>query len=239
MSNDPTEQVRYVEVPVIEEVVRHVPRKEVVTIDTHVPRYEVETIEKVVEVPRIEIVEKTVEVEHTEEVVRHVPVKQIIDIPKEVITYVPKIETKTIEKVVEVPGDVVEVPQPYTVENTIVVPKYIDTERQTVVSQTLQPVVKESPFEKMDVVMREFDPYLVPVDIYVPRPVDRTMIPGAKREELRRVEVPATQFNALVRNANPVINDKDLDGIYRKHVDGSIPTTKGSGTALVEPKRVY
>lgn len=107
---------------------------------------------------------------------RHVPVRQVVDVPREVIKYVPKVETKIIEREVEVPGEVIEIPRPYVVENKVVVPRFVDQEITCVVAQSLHPVISESETDFVDVEMREFVPYLVPVDVMVPRPVARQLM---------------------------------------------------------------
>lgn len=111
-----------------------------------------------------------------QEVVRHVPVRQVVDVPREVIKYVPKIETKIVEREVEVPGEVIEIPRPYVVENKVIVPRFVDQEITCVVAQSLHPIISESENDYVDVEMREFVPYLVPVDVMVPRPVSRQLM---------------------------------------------------------------
>lgn len=58
----PEGEVRYVEVPVIEEVVKRVPKREVVEVEKIVPRYEYEYVDRIVEVPQIHYVDRQVEV---------------------------------------------------------------------------------------------------------------------------------------------------------------------------------
>eukprot|EP00917_Polyrhabdina_sp_WS-2016_P004080 GHVP01009321.1.p1 GENE.GHVP01009321.1~~GHVP01009321.1.p1 ORF type:complete len:309 (-),score=51.08 GHVP01009321.1:54-980(-) len=98
--------VRYVEVPIVEEVIRHVPKKQIVEIEKLVPKREIEWIDKIVEVPQIKYVDKVVEVEKIEEVVKEVRTKHVIDVPKEIIRELPVIMQKIIEEIVEVPGEV-------------------------------------------------------------------------------------------------------------------------------------
>lgn len=101
--------IKYVEVPVIEEVIKRVPKKEIIEVEKVVPKYEVEYVERVVEVPQIHYIDKQVERPTVQEILIHKPVKQIQEIPREVIKTVPKIETVVVEKIVNVPGQVVEV----------------------------------------------------------------------------------------------------------------------------------
>lgn len=220
------DHIKYVEIPVVEEVIRHVPRREYVEVERKVPRYEVEYIERIVDVPQIHFVDKHVDVSlyisnplsfqvpKIQEVYRHVPVKQIIDVPREVLKYVPKIETKIVEKEVEVPGQVIEIPKPYVVDNKIIVPRYVDQDLTCVVAQSLHPVITESSTDFVDVEMREFTPYLVPVDVMVPRPVARQLMARQKTEEHRIVDIPVAHFNALLKSVNPGLSDLDLESKY-------------------------
>jgi len=231
----PEDSVQYIEVPVIEEVVRHVPKKEIVEIEKRVPRYEYEWVERIVEVPQIQIIDKHVEVPQIQEVIKHVPVKQIVDVPREVVRYVPKIETKIIEQEVEVVGETIEVPKPYLVENKVVVPRYFDQEVPTVVAQRLQPIITESQTDFVDCELKEYCPRLIPVDVYIPRPVARNLIAANKYEEHRVVDVPAAQYNALVKNLNVHISEKDNHSLLIKMSDGTIPMLHGLGSSIVPP----
>lgn len=55
-------EVRYVEVPVIEEVIRRVPKTEIVEVERVVPKYEYEYVDRIVEMPQIQYVDRQVEV---------------------------------------------------------------------------------------------------------------------------------------------------------------------------------
>jgi len=205
----PQESVRYVEVPYVEEIVRHVPRREIVEVEKRVPKYEYEWTEKVVEVPQIQYVDKTVEVPQVHEVVRHVPRREVVEVPREIIRHVPKIETKVVEKRIEVPGQVIEVPKPYTVENKVMVPHHIDKEVPMLVAQTVRPVLTESDeFVEVDVV--QYEPEMIPVDIHVPRGVKTEVVSmGVIEEHHRVVQVPHAQYNSMLRLLNPHINEQE------------------------------
>ncbi|KAH0475919.1 MAG: hypothetical protein KVP17_001769 [Porospora cf. gigantea B] len=227
------EQIRYVEVPVIEEVIRHVPRKEIIEVEKRIPKYEVEYVEKIVNVPHVQIVDKHVEVPQVQEVVRHVPKREVIEVQKQVIKHVPKVETRFVEKIVEVPGEVIEVPKPYLVEQKVIVPRYVDREVPTVVAQKLIPIVSESATDFIDVELREYNPRLVPVDLFVPRPVNRSLIASGKKDTHKVVDVPPAQFNALVKQINPSIrDDKALEDLLVR-VNGQYPV--GMAGDIVTP----
>lgn len=230
------ENIQYVEIPVIEEVIKHVPRKEYVEVEKRVPKYEYEWVERIVEVPQIHIVDKTVDVPQIQEVIRHVAVKQVIEVPKEIIRRVPKIETKVVEREVEVPGEIIEVPKPYLVENKVVVPRYTNKEVPTVVAQRLIPVISESETDFVDVDLKEYNPYLVPVDVYVPRPVARQLIAASKIEEHHVVDVPVGQFNSLLKQLNTHVQESEFQELLVKDHRGAIPIIPlTSGSIIVSP----
>eukprot|EP00914_Ancora_sagittata_P013728 GHVO01026984.1.p1 GENE.GHVO01026984.1~~GHVO01026984.1.p1 ORF type:complete len:297 (+),score=60.94 GHVO01026984.1:48-893(+) len=231
----PEDTIKYIDVPVIEEVIRHVPRREVVEVEKRVPKIEYQWVERVVEVPQIQFVEKTVEVPQIQEVIKHVAVKQTVDILKEVVKYVPKVEVKIIEQTVEVPGEVIEVPKLTLVENKVVVPRYVDKEIPTVVAQRLLPIISESNEEFIDVQLKQYEPFMVPVDVYIPRAVERSLIATSKKDTHNVVSVPPAQYNSLTRSLNSGLSDRDLEGIFIKAVDGSVPVLTGIGTHIVAP----
>lgn len=218
-----SESIRYVEVPVIKEEVITRSKPEFVEVEKIVPVYDYHIQERIIEVPQIEMINTEVEVERIQEVVKRVPKKEIIQVPTEVIKYVTKVVTKLVEQVVEVPGDVIQVPKPYKVENRVIVPRYINQEVPVLVNQLIQPLIQESDTESITVTVKQYDPYLVPVDVFVPLPVSRPLIPTETRNSHRIVDVPPSQFNALVKSVNAGATDQDVDGLLAKHLDGSIP----------------
>lgn len=91
------------------QVTKYVPVKEYVNVERVVPKYEYETRERIVEVPEVQYVERFVDKPVVQEVVVNKPVVITRDVPREVIRTVPKIEYQTVEQVVEVPGETIEV----------------------------------------------------------------------------------------------------------------------------------
>ncbi|XP_055388959.1 mucin-2-like [Condylostylus longicornis] len=130
-------EVKYVEVPVIEEVIKRVPKREIVEVEKIVPKYEVEIVERVVETPRVEYIDRFVEKPTVQEVVVSKSVKTVQEVPREVIRTVPKIETVVVEKCVNVPGEIIEVDEyePQIVEVDVHVAKPISS-HLTIVGQT-------------------------------------------------------------------------------------------------------
>eukprot|EP01069_Polyplicarium_translucidae_P013408 Polyplicarium_translucidae@DN949_c0_g1_i1.p1 len=214
-------RIRYVEVPVYEEVIRRVPKKEYVEIEKRIPKYEVEWVEKYVEIPDVRYIEKHVEIEKVEEIVKQIPRKEYVDVPKEVIKHVPKIITEMREKIVEVPGEVIEVPKPYQAENRVPRPLFRDTERATVVAQTLTPVLREDARVKR-VDMTTYEPRMIPVDVFVPVPVKLEIEAVGKATEAHNpVDVPAAQWNSITRKMNEHLSDEMQ--LLMKMPDWSVP----------------
>eukprot|EP01071_Lankesteria_metandrocarpae_P007612 Lankesteria_metandrocarpae@DN4730_c0_g1_i3.p1 len=162
-NEQPTEIIKYVEVPVIQEVVRHVPgAEEIIEIERKVPRVEVEYIERLVEVVDTQYVDRVVEVEEFREVTKYVSKVQVIQIPKEIIVTVPKIIQKTVEKTVEVPGEIIEVPKPYIVEQKVTVPQRTLIEVPTVVAQSVRSQLEIGEIQ-IEYPARTLEPKIIPV----------------------------------------------------------------------------
>jgi len=230
---------KYVEVPVYEEKVVEVHRKEIITTQKIVPRITTEVREILVEVPRVEVVRKDVDVVHIEEFITEVPRIQRIEVPKEKIRYVPKVEVRKIEKEVEVDGELIEVPRDVEVVNHIVVAKYDDVKEDSVVSQRMIPILDENEKQVMEVTAIHYEPEVVPVDVYVPKPIFRTVVPGIREERYEQVVIPPAHFNALVRMANEYLPDEALGDILLRNEDGSFPMTKDNGfISIVEKSNI-
>ena len=203
-------EVRYVEVPVIEEVIKHVPVKQVKEVVTRIPKVEVEYVDRQVEVPQVEYRDCHVEVERIQEVVRHVTVPQVVERAVDVVKHVPKVEIRQVEKVVEVPGQTIEVPKPYTVENHVSVSRYHDEEQPLIVAQTVAPIIVEAN-EQLEVDVVAYEPECVPVDIHVGKLVNACLIPGVTETRHRVVTVPSAQYNTMLRYLNGHLSTKELE----------------------------
>jgi len=214
---------------VIEESIRYVPKREVVEVEKKVTKYEVSYIDKIVEVPQVRIVDKYEEYEVVEEVVTHVPKTEFVDVPREFIRYVPKIETRLVEKVVEVfsRDQIIEIRKPYIVDQEAPYPVYKDKDVVCVVAQKMIPVVRESTVEVLDVEVCKYVPQVIPVDVYIPLPVQVPLIPVKKSEDRQfRVQVPVPQYNTLLVNINSHFGgDARLvsELPFQRGEDGNIP----------------
>jgi len=219
----PEPNVRYVEVPRYEEVIKHIPVKEVREIEKVVPKVIEEWVERVIEVPQYEEVVKHVEVHHVQEVIKHVPKVEVRDRMTEVVRHVPKVEVRKVEKVVEVPGDIIEVPQPYVVEETMPVAAYEDSEQMLIVAQTVKPVIVEGGKE-VHVDVWEYEPEVIAVDIHVAKFVGQTLVAMGARETTHRVvTVPATQYNSMLRFLNVHLSESDMRALpYLQDAQGEV-----------------
>lgn len=227
--------VKYVEVPIVQEKIVHVPKTEYVEIEKKVPKYEVETVERVVEVPRVEYIDREVEVPKYEEVVREMKVVKVVDVPKEVIKEVKKVETKIVEKHLEVPGPVVEVPKVNYIEQKVYVPRYIDKEVPTIVAQKLEPVIHEVN-ETYDVPCTITEPNVITVDVYIPKPVQsRLRFLGKGQEVHTPVSIPPAQFNSLTKRLNQQLEDQHLHPLFVREGAGVPLLPAGERVETVEP----
>eukprot|EP01071_Lankesteria_metandrocarpae_P007818 Lankesteria_metandrocarpae@DN4792_c0_g1_i1.p1 len=222
--------VRYVEVPVIQEVIKEVKKEEIVEVEKRVPRYDIEYLEKIVEVPYVEYIDKYVEVEQVHEVTRPVVTRKVIDVPREYYSYIPKIVgEKIVEKIIEVP-QMVDVPKPYIVPQPVPKAVPVTREVETLVAQTLRPVLVCDESESIEVGVRQYIPKVVCVDVYIPKPIDTPLKPlGKLRDSHRIVDVPTPQYNSLVQHLNPHLSHPNqLKGAgetmqLRHAMDGSFP----------------
>lgn len=206
----PQGQTTYVEVPVVEEVTKTVNVRKI--IEKHVPKIETTEVTRTIDIPKLKIVEKTVEVPRVREVVKTVPVKRVVEVEHERVNHVTKVETKTIEKEVEVMGEIIEVPKPFLIENRVVAPRFVDQPVPTVVTQTLIPRFVESDEYVIQVRLREYEPEVIPVDIFLPKPIDRNIVvTGNVTRDHVPVHVPLAQYNSLIAAMNNRTDDAESE----------------------------
>ncbi|KAH0475179.1 MAG: hypothetical protein KVP17_003832 [Porospora cf. gigantea B] len=218
----PKPDVRYVDVNTYEEVVTRVPKKEVRHVEKRVPRVEVQYVDKQVEVPEIQYVEKLVEVPHYQEVVKHVSKVEVVDRPYDVIKEVPRIETKVVERVVEVP-EVIEVPKPYTVEQKVNVARFQDSDQAVIVAQSVHPVITECQ-ETVEVDAVELVPETHHVDIHVGKLVNVQLIQSGARETHHRVVQTSTaEYNSMLKFLNGHLHTNEVQNLPFLQESGQIP----------------
>ncbi|KAH0484239.1 MAG: uncharacterized protein KVP18_003476 [Porospora cf. gigantea A] len=203
--------VKYVDVPKYEQRVIHVPKVEVVEVEKRVPRIETRVEERVVEVPQVEYVERIVEVPQVEVQVRRVPKVQVVDVPRQVIREVPRIHTEIVEKRVDVPGEIIDVPKPYEVQNFVSYPEFTDHEVPVIVKETVVPKVVQGN-HSVNLRVREWVPNPVEVEIPFAKLVDPVCRAAGVREETHRTTVTTAHYNAILKLLNPHI------GEYEEHL---------------------
>lgn len=208
----------------VKDVVRRIPKHSVVEVEKPITKYEVDYDEHIVEVPQVEYVDRTVEVPTIKETVRHVVVKKIQDVPYEVIKKVPKVEYVEVEKTVKVPGDRVEVEKPYIVKREVEVKRYKDKEVLVVVAQTIQPTVVVSQ-KTVEVPVYQYEPQLVYVDVFVPKPVPLQLISAGVSKKVPHypVTVPPAQYNTLLKSLNSNLPSEELKQLPYVQENGTIP----------------
>jgi len=199
-----------------------------------VPQYEYTTVEvpqyilKIVGVPR--------EYEQIVEEVVHVPRRVEQARPKEVIVHVRKQVLVPREKIVEVPK-AVQVPKPYVVENPVPCTTFRDVPWPVVVAQKLIPVLVNECVEEAEVEVKNYVPYIVPIDVYVPRAVELPYILGQSQIQQHVVTgVPVAHWNGLVYRLNQqMIDDATLHAYapVLRDTDGSSPVA--ANPPLVQP----
>lgn len=171
-------------------------------------------VNKIVEqVPRINYIDEIVEIEqHVETpVYKEVPIKKTIvkKIPKEVteqriiekVRYIPVEEEKIVEKIIEIPGEIIVTPRHVNREECIVNDKHIDKEVPVVISQVVNPVMKDTK-KKVRVPAKTLDPDLMTAQAIIPKPVQLEYHQGAVETTLKRIDLTKEEFNSAFFQLN-------------------------------------
>lgn len=126
------------------------------------------------------------------EYTRRIPVtKHVIAVPRETIKIIPKREVRVRQAV-----------EPVT---------YTDVQRPVVVAQTLVPTIRESRSERVKVEVQRLIPELIPVDIFIPKPVSRPLLATHRHDRHVPVSIPSACYNQMVRNMNPSLNAEQME----------------------------
>ncbi|KAH0471962.1 MAG: uncharacterized protein KVP18_003464 [Porospora cf. gigantea A] len=214
--------VRYVEVPVYQDIVKEVTKKETRHVEKRVPKYEIEVVDKVVEVPQLQWVDKEVEVPHTEVVLKHVPRVEVVDRQIDIVKHVPIIELQEVEKIVSVPsGEIIEVPKTVQVEQRRTVDVNHDTRTPVLIAQTVNTNITKS--GHTEVACRELSPEIVSVDIHVAKPVDSHLVAkGVVGTVHQHVDIPSSQYNWLLRHLNQNLDHQRVEKLPYKEENGRV-----------------
>ncbi|KAF8821437.1 alveolin domain containing intermediate filament IMC7 [Cardiosporidium cionae] len=175
---------------------------------------------------------------------RTVPKIEVVEVPVEVIRYVPKIETKIVEQVVEVPGpEKIPVPRPYFVDVQVVEPKYEDRDIPLIVSQNVVPEIQEVS-DVIEIEVFKYEPEVTYVDVYVPRPV---AIPIKATGVVEQKEIPSQgiseeQLRIAMDEINPHLHDVEnynnaQAGTFESLVQQSESTARIHGLEAPDPIR--
>jgi len=196
----------YVEVPVVEELVVQNRVVQTVEVPEYVKRQTVQYVEKIVEIPHVRYDEVYQEYDEVVEQIKYVPKAVVQQRPVEVIKQVRKEVVVPREQVVEVAGPRVEVPVPQMVDVPVPHTTFKDTPWPVVVAQKLVPILINDCVEETEVEVKQYVPYIVPVDVYVPRAVQLPYVMGAaKIEEHVVTGIPVAHWNGLVHRLNPAL----------------------------------
>eukprot|EP01053_Blabericola_migrator_P001801 Blabericola_migrator_1__1800@NODE_1489_length_4433_cov_646_042602_g977_i0_p2_GENE_NODE_1489_length_4433_cov_646_042602_g977_i0NODE_1489_length_4433_cov_646_042602_g977_i0_p2_ORF_typecomplete_len546_score68_11IMCp/PF12314_8/0_097IMCp/PF12314_8/1_8e06IMCp/PF12314_8/1_8e04CspB_prodomain/PF18425_1/43CspB_prodomain/PF18425_1/59_NODE_1489_length_4433_cov_646_042602_g977_i02431640 len=233
------DNVRYVEVPTVEEQVKIVTKKEVREVERYVTRPEIEYVERVVVVPKTEYVDKIVEVPRVEYVDKQVKVPQVITVPREVKVEKKVVVPRVVEQTREVPGQVIEVPKPYTVEKPVEVIRESRREVPVIVAQTIRPVITESSTQ-MVVDAYHYEPEIVPVDVHLARPINSALEIGGKIDERHRVvSITAAQYNAILRSLNAGADERVYKTLPFISEHGQVPfCAEHEASYIVAPEHI-
>jgi len=196
----------------------------------------VQNVEKIVTVPEIKYVDVVHEVDQVVEEVRYVNKRveqqRYIDVPR----HVPKVVVVPKEKIVQV-AKTVQVPKPYVVDVPVPYTTFKDTPWPVVVAQKLIPVLVNECVDEAEVEVKNYVPYIVPIDVYVPRAVQLPYIMGQSQIQAHVVTgVPVSHWNGLVHRLNPqMIQDAILQPYapLLRETDGSSPVAQNP--PLVQP----
>lgn len=225
-----------IEVPYVDVEVVHVPKKVVQEHVQFVKKPEYQDVVQVIEVPKTVYVDRVQEIEQVIE--RPVMIPKVVQQTRhvEVVKHVPKIEIRQIEKIVQVPV-IQEVPKPYIVEVPTQQLVFNDVAVPVVVGQKLVPIMTNDTQEEATVEVKQYVPYIVPVDVYIPRPVQLPLIMGKVDIQGHYVTgISVAHWNGLVNKLNPqMLQDaalaQYLPWLYEQ--DGTNPAV--ASPPLVEP----
>jgi len=141
-----------------------------------------------------------------------------------------------VEKIIEIPKQV-EVPKPYVVDVPVPMTTFRDTPWPVVVAQKLIPVMVNECVDEAEVEVKNYVPYIVPIDVFVPRAVELPFICGQTQIQNHVVTgVPVAHWNGLVHRLNvQMIQDATLYSYapVLREADGSTPVA--ANPPLVPP----
>eukprot|EP00915_Cephaloidophora_sp_WS-2016_P005029 GHVH01006706.1.p1 GENE.GHVH01006706.1~~GHVH01006706.1.p1 ORF type:complete len:478 (+),score=90.13 GHVH01006706.1:202-1635(+) len=197
-------------------VIREVPiyKKE---IDEVIKRERV--VNRVVErVPKFNYIDTVVDVEHIVEVpvYREIPVKKTVvkQVPKQVreqrliekVRYVPFTQTVDVERIVEIPGEIIVQPRHVVRDECIVTDKHLDKEVPVVISQVVNPIMKDTK-KKVRVPAKVLTPDLDTASVRVPKPVDLEFHQSEAKTTFHHLSLNDAEYNSAFFQLNAHLAD--------------------------------
>jgi len=189
------------EIPVYEKEIEEIVVKEQV-VNTIVER-----------VPCFNYIDDVIEVEHIVEkpIYKEVPVKKTVikqvQTPVreqrliEKVRYVPVTEEVEIEKIIDIPGEVIVQPRHVVRDECIVTDKHFDKEVPVVISQVVNPVMKDTR-KKVRVPAKILNPDLNTATVRVPKPVDLEFHQSKVETKFRAIDLTAEEYNSAFFQLN-------------------------------------
>jgi len=193
------------------------------TVIREIPVYEKEIEEIIVReqvvntiverVPCFNYIDNVIEVEHVVErpIYKEVPVKKTVikqvHTPVreqrliEKVRYVPVTEEVEVEKVIEIPGEVIVQPRHVVRDECIVTDKHFDKEVPVVISQVVNPVMKDTK-KKVRVPAKILNPDLNTATVRVPKPVDLEFHQSKIETNFKYCALTAEEYNSAFFQLN-------------------------------------
>ncbi|KEP63093.1 UNVERIFIED_CONTAM: alveolin domain containing intermediate filament IMC7 [Hammondia hammondi] len=138
------------------------------------------------------------------EIARFVPSVQVVDLPLDLVYTVPEVKTRMVNYIFECParGHSRLVPREFPVDTPFVVPQYQDVSVPVVMSQTFVPELQETS-KVVQVPVARYVPKLVPVDVFVPRPVAIPIKAGEVTQVSKSTVISDDLMRQLSMEMNP------------------------------------
>ncbi|CBZ50086.1 putative articulin 4 [Neospora caninum Liverpool] len=138
------------------------------------------------------------------EIARFVPSVQVVDLPLDLVYTVPEVKTRMVNYTFECParGYSRLVPRAFPVDTPFIVPQYEDVRVPVVMSQTFVPELQETS-KVVQVPVARYVPKLVPVDVFVPRPVAIPIKAGEVTQVTKNTVISEDLMHQLSVEMNP------------------------------------
>eukprot|EP01054_Gregarina_sp_Poly1_P003070 Gregarina_sp_Poly_1__3069@NODE_1864_length_3166_cov_25_051630_g1209_i0_p1_GENE_NODE_1864_length_3166_cov_25_051630_g1209_i0NODE_1864_length_3166_cov_25_051630_g1209_i0_p1_ORF_typecomplete_len698_score95_95EP400_N/PF15790_5/2_1e03EP400_N/PF15790_5/0_094_NODE_1864_length_3166_cov_25_051630_g1209_i07532846 len=174
-------------------------------IETKVPVVHEQVVERVVEVKQpTQINTRSVEVPFCEDRFLYKTTRQVIDVPVEVVREVKKPLIRPVERIVNVPGHVIEVPKPFQVSKQV--PKHIIHDKKQLwrISESSKHSIIQEGLREVECIL--YQPEVHIVDVPVPKKVFGMITQGRTVQNYKNIdELPTPHWNTLVYKCNEAL----------------------------------